>query len=164
MDTRFLEIPAIHEAGRAVLCSVLNQRMERLSVDHPPRCTADAVAETARGLGALWTSESILRARQEAMIWCAGDIAAHLHFDRQLCKQGLAGKPTIHWAASLAVAQSAVGTQELVGYIEGFLEDARAELDAHWLKVERLAAALLKRRSLSADEAAWILGNGSRDA
>ena len=160
MGGTFLEIPAVHEAGRAVLCSVFNKRIDCITIDRQPHSMDEVTAEIARGLGSLRTSEAIQRARQEAMICCAGDIAAHIHLGRQLRKHELAGKPTIDWTASIAVSQFAVPTRQLACYIDAFLEDTRAELDAHWPKVERLAAVLLKRRSLSADEAAWILMKG----
>jgi hypothetical protein len=157
MEGSFFEIPAVHEAGRAMLCAIFNERVESVEIGGQPHCRESAAEEIASGVGLQASGEEARRARREAMICCAGDIAAHLHLDRQLRKCGLAGKPTIQLAASIAAAQAAVRTQELGSYIEGFLEETRAELDARWLNVERLAAALLRRRSLSADEATSIL-------
>ena len=76
MEGKFLEIPAVHEAGRAVLCSVFNRRIECLGIDSQPHSRGGVAAEIARGLRSLGTSEAIQRARQEAMICCAGDICA----------------------------------------------------------------------------------------
>jgi len=163
MQDALLEIPAIHEAARAVMCHLLDTRIGCLTIDDGPDAPAVTPAEDAEEETSLPTPTQIRRSRRQAMILCAGDTAAHMHLVRQLRKQGLAGKPTIDRAVGLAVAQLAVKTEHLAQYVDAFLEDTRAELDAHWPQVEKLATALLTWRRLSTGEVIRILNASAHD-
>jgi hypothetical protein len=98
------------------------------------------------------------RNRQAAMFLSAGDIAAYMHLARQLGRQ-LAGGSPLDQAVCLSVAMFPTHRIRLEQFLDTFLEDTRVELKAHWIHVETLAAALLKRCELSAEEIIQILEN-----
>jgi hypothetical protein len=99
------------------------------------------------------------RNRQVAIFLSVGDIAAYLHVARQLGRQDLAGRSTLDQAVCLSIATFPTDRVRLERFLDGLLEDTWAELKVHWSHVETLAAALLKRHELSAEEIVQILEN-----
>ena len=93
------------------------------------------------------------------MLLSVGDIAAYIHVARQLGRQDLVDSSTLDQAICLSIAAFPTDHVRLEQFLDELLENTRAELKAHWVHVETLAAALLKRRELSAEEIVQILEN-----
>jgi hypothetical protein len=157
MEDRFPEISAICQAARAVIRHRLGWQTCSLALDRTTR----EPAWTGRDLedSSLWSPPDLQRKRQAAMFLGAGDIAAHMHLARQLGRQERAGVSTLEDAVYLSIAAFPTDHVRLEQFLDNLLEDTRAELEAHWRHVETLAAALLKRRVLSAEEITQILEN-----
>ena len=155
MEERFPEISAICQAARAVIRHRLGWQVDSLSLDlarQGPDWT-----ECDRDDSSLRSPPDLQRKRQAAMFLGAGDVAAHMHLARQLGRQERAGVSTLEEAVCLSIATFPTDHVRLEQFLDNLLEDTRAELEAQWRHVEALAAALLKRRTLSAEEITHIL-------
>ncbi|MGA2033872.1 MAG: hypothetical protein ABSG68_16620 [Thermoguttaceae bacterium] len=157
MEALFPEIPAICRAARAVMCHRFRWQIFPLSAD-PGVQEPDWFGRDRQDVS-IWPLQDLERNRQAAMFLSAGDIAAYMHLARQLGRQDLLGRSTLDQAICLSIAAFPNHPVRLEQFLDKLLEDARTELKAHWSHVERLAAALLKHRELSAKEIVQILEN-----
>ncbi len=157
MQARFSEIPAICQAARAVLSHRFRWQLSPLSVD-PAMQEPDWFGHDYQDFS-IWPLPDLERKRQAAMFLSVGDIAAYMHLARQLGRQEPVGGSALDQAVCLSIAAFPTDRVRLEQFLDTLLEDTQAELKAHWSHVEALAAALLKRRELSAEEITQILEN-----
>jgi hypothetical protein len=157
MEALFPEIPTICQAARAVMCHRFRWRISPLSAD--PGIQAPDFFGRNRQDFSIWPPPDLERSRQAAMLLSVGDIAAYIHVARQLGRQDLVDSSTLDQAICLSIAAFPTDHVRLEQFLDELLENTRAELKAHWVHVETLAAALLKRRELSAEEIVQILEN-----
>lgn len=157
MEALFPEIPAICQAARAVMCHRFRWRISPLSADpgiQAPDWFGCNPQDFSTG-----PLPDLEQNRQAAMFLSAGDVAAYMHLARQLGRQHPVGGSTLDQAICLSIAAFPTDRVRLEQFLDKLLENTRAELKAHWGRVETLAAALLKHRELSAEETARILEN-----
>ncbi len=159
MEALFSEIPAICQAARAVMCHRFRWRISPLSAD-PGSRAPDWFGHNDPEFSN-WRLPDLERNRQAAILLSVGDIAAYMHVARQLGRQDLVGNSTLDQAVCLSIVAFPTDRVRLEQFLDKLLESTRAELKAHWVRVETLAAALLKRRELSAEEIVQILENAA---
>ena len=93
------------------------------------------------------------------MFLSAGEIAAYMHLARQLGRQEAGRFLALDQAVTLSIATFPTRPVRLEQFLDKLLEDTRTELKTRWSHVETLAAALLRRGELSAEEIMQILEN-----
>jgi hypothetical protein len=161
MEALFHEIPAICQAAHAVMCHRFRWQIAPLSAD--PRSQAQNRSGRDPQDFSTGPLPDLERNRQAAMLLSVGDIAAYMHVARQLGRQDPGGGSALDKAVCLSIAAFPTDRVRLEQFLDTLLENTRAELKAHWSRVETLAATLLKRRELSAEEIVQILENASAE-
>lgn len=146
---------AYHEAGHAVVHHLGGGRLARLSID---RADPRRGVQLARGgmSGGEETSKEALEALVAVLV--GGEVAATLHGTPAALVT--AGGRVDHEAALRAAAEAGLGLEEAHATIDAAWGQVQQRLSdpTHWGLVEALARALLRHKSLDAEQIASILG------
>jgi hypothetical protein len=157
---------AYHEAGHAVMACILGREVERVSIFHDARNGSSSwISPTGATRGEtrlmphhpridLSSPKYKALAEREALVALAGNLAQLKHqgepHDMHLALSDLDG-------IGYAAAHVGGSSDRLNAYLDRLALKTRLYLDVFWDKVERVADALLRCRTLSGEELSTLL-------